>query len=82
MDQLPNWEAGPPKSKTESWNYERRNEVLGIAQGLLQAQVASLARSPEVWEEKTSLAELADPEGAVELAVRLQKAADNRCPKV
>ena len=36
---LPDWRSGPPKSETESWNYERRKEVLQVAAYMISASV-------------------------------------------
>lgn len=67
MDQPHSWGSGPPESKNESWNYERRTELVNVAQGILQAQVMGAMRR-ESWEEDAD-----NPGVSPKLSVRLAK---------
>lgn len=82
MEASPNpngWESGPPESKSESWNYERRTELINIASALLQAQVVGVMRQPEAWE--GSPLDAIDPKKSVGMAMAMITEAERVQPK-
>lgn len=74
------WASGPPKSESESWNYERRNEVANWAEHIVAGMAAVRAAKPERWEESGGLTSI-DTDEVVDLAIRLQSSVDAKCPK-
>jgi hypothetical protein len=80
------WASGPPESKSESWNWERRTELLNISSGILQAQImgSMKARPAESWEAGAAAGDPpgVDPTRAVDLARRLIAAAEDVQPKL
>jgi len=79
------WASGPPESKSESWNYERRSELLNISSSLLQAQImGAMRRSPEDWRPEADTGPLAgvSPEKAVNLAKKLIDEVEKVQPKL
>jgi hypothetical protein len=73
------WSSGPPESKSESWNYERRTELLNVASGILQAQVMGATRRGEPWKGEGSCV---SPTEAVRLAKELIDATEKVQPKL
>lgn len=80
MGQPHSWDSGPPESKNESWNYERRTELISVAQGVLQAQVMGAMRR-ESWESEGGTP-CVDPKLAVRLAKELIEEAERLQPKL
>jgi hypothetical protein len=76
------WESGPPESKQESWNWERRTELLNISSAVLQAQVMGTMRNRESWEGEGNPLDSVDPKLAVRLAKQLIEEAEIVRPKL
>ncbi len=74
------WESGPPESKSESWNYERRTELLSISSAILQAQITGM-QNCEAWEGNNPL-DAIDAQACAVLAKKLIDAVDNIQPKL
>lgn len=74
------WAAGPPDTKSESWNYERRSELLNIASGILQAQVMGAMKRGEPWQDEGS--DAVSPKVAVRLAKELIEETEKVQPKL
>jgi hypothetical protein len=75
------WDSGPPESKSEAWNHERRSELLNVSQGILQAQIMGAMRNREDWQGDDGELGGVDPDKAVNLAKRLINAVENVYPK-
>lgn len=75
------WASGPPESKSESWNWERRSELLNIASGLLQAQVMGAMKRGEPWQDEAGQ-NVVSPRRAVELAKELIDETERIQPKL
>lgn len=65
------WESGPPESKSESWNWERRTELLNISSAVMQAQIMGVMRNSESWQGNDNPLDSIDPKLAVRLAKQL-----------
>jgi hypothetical protein len=79
-----NWTSGPPESKSESWNYERRTELLNVSQGILQAQImGAMKHSPESWQSDDEKGQLpgVNAKKAVDLAKQLIDEVEKIQPK-
>jgi hypothetical protein len=76
------WDSGPPESKAESWNWERRSELLNVASGLMQAQVMAAVKQPESWQGDASPLDSIDATRAVTLAQQLIEATEKVRPKL
>ena len=74
------WASGPPESKSESWNFERRSELLNVASGLLQAQVMGAMRRGEPWQDGDG--DVVSPKVAVRLAKELIEETEKVQPKL
>lgn len=78
------WASGPPESKQESWNFERRSELLNISSVVLQAQVMGAMRrssESEAWQDRDGLPGV-DAKLAVKLAKELIDEVEKLQPKL
>ena len=73
------WNSGPPESKSEAWNHERRSELLNVASGILQAQVMNAAKRGDSWEGESETP--VSPKTAVRLAKELIEETEKVHPK-
>ena len=76
------WDSGPPESKIEGWNYERRTELLSLSKGVLEAQIMGAMRNREEWQSDDGELGGVDPKRAVELAKRLIAEVEKVHPKL
>lgn len=76
------WESGPPESKSESWNWERRTELLNISSAVLQAQIMGVMRNSESWQGSENPLGNVDPKLAVRLAKGLIDEVETLRPKL
>lgn len=73
------WLSGPPKTESEGWNFERRNEILKISTEILVASVHGVTERDEFA--RQNLVDLIDVEAIAELASKLRDAVEKRCPR-